>query len=238
MMMLMMQGGMEHVELQPLQEPVLRYEMRGMGSPEDILLCVDADAEVNVEMKAGGGVKGLSRLDAVKQALVLFVHSKLLMHPQHRFSVATLSNNAVWHQQEFTNDMEVLIYCRSSVVPEVEVQLPGKQRLFTFDALYLHDKPTRDNCPQRVYDVLVDALERVSEFEGYIFESSSGSARVLFRHMCVLLSHPQQRCPQDEFDAPKDLAKMVAPVPRTSSSGGLPQLRKEGEDDGSGPRTF
>ncbi|CAK9214135.1 unnamed protein product [Sphagnum troendelagicum] len=232
-------------------------------------------------MKAGGGVKGLSRLDAVKQALVLFVHSKLLMHPQHRFSVATLSNNAVWHQQEFTNDMEVigqavrslasggaftccdlselfqiaaaeahsshaldrtlrvvLIYCRSSVVPEVEVQLPGKQRLFTFDALYLHDKPTRDNCPQCVYDVLVDALERVSEFEGYIFESSSGSACVLFRHMCLLLSHPQQRCPQDEFDAPKDLAKMVAPVPRTSSSGGLPQLRKEGEDDGSGPRTF
>ncbi len=56
--------------------------------------------------------------------------------------------------------------------------------------------------------------------------------------MCVLLSHPQQRCAQDEFDAPKDLAKMVAPVPCTSSSGGLPQLRKEGEDDGSGPHTF
>jgi hypothetical protein len=69
------------------------------------------------------------------------------------------------------------------VVPEVAVQLPGKQCLFTFDALYLHDKPTRDNCPQRVYDVLVDALERVSEFEGYIFESSSGSARVLFRQV-------------------------------------------------------
>ncbi len=57
----------------------------------------------------------------------------------------------------------MLIYCRSS---EVAVQLPGKQRLFTFDALYLHDKPTHDNCPQRMYDVLVDALERVSEFEG------------------------------------------------------------------------
>ncbi len=56
--------------------------------------------------------------------------------------------------------------------------------------------------------------------------------------MCVLLLHPQQRCAQDEFDAPKDLAKMVAPVPRTSSPGGLPQLRKEGKDDGSGPHTF
>jgi hypothetical protein len=44
---------------------------------------------------------------------------------------------------------------------------------------------------------------------------------------CVLLSHPQQRCAQDEFDAPKDLAKMVASVPRTSRSGALPQLRKE-----------
>jgi hypothetical protein len=56
--------------------------------------------------------------------------------------------------------------------------------------------------------------------------------------MCVLLLHPQQRCAQDEFDAPKDLAKMVAPVPRTSSPGGLPQLREEGKDDGSGPCTF
>jgi hypothetical protein len=53
-------------------------------------------------------VKGLSRLDAVKQALVLFVHSKLLMHSQHRFAVATLRNNAVWYRQEFTNDMEVI----------------------------------------------------------------------------------------------------------------------------------
>jgi hypothetical protein len=52
-----------------------------------------------------------------------------------------------------------------------------------FDALYLDDKPTRDNCPQHVYDALVDALERVSEFEGYTFESSSGSARVLFRQV-------------------------------------------------------
>jgi hypothetical protein len=59
MMMMMMHGGMEHVELQPLQQPVLRYEMRRMAySPEDILLCVDADAEVNVVMKAVGGVKG------------------------------------------------------------------------------------------------------------------------------------------------------------------------------------
>jgi len=64
---------------------------------------------------------------------------------------------------------------------EVAMQWPDKQRLFSFDALYLHDKPTHDNRPQDVYDSLVDALERVSEYESYIFESSSGSARLLFR---------------------------------------------------------
>lgn len=73
--------------------------------------------------------------------------------------------------------------------------------------MYLHDKPGPDNCPQKVYDALVDTLEQVSEYEGYIFESGQGLARVLFRHMCVLLSHPLQRCIQDEIDIPKSLAK-------------------------------
>ncbi|CAK9870431.1 unnamed protein product [Sphagnum jensenii] len=196
MMMMMMQGGMEHVELQPLQEPVLRYEM--------------------------GGVKGLSRLDAVKQALVLFVHSKLLMHPQHRFSVATLSNNAVWHQQEFTNDMEVIGQAVRSLASGGAFTCCDLSELFQIAAAEAHSSHSLDRTLRVVL----------------IYCSSSGSARVLFRHMCVLLLHPQQRCPQDEFDAPKDLAKMVASVPRTSSSGGLPQLRKEGNDDGSGPRTF
>lgn len=77
---------------------------------------------------------------------------------------------------------QVLIYCRSSVMVDLSMQWLDKMRLFTFDALYLHDKPTRENCPQSVYDSLVDVLERVSEFESYIFESSSGSARLLFRY--------------------------------------------------------
>lgn len=73
--------------------------------------------------------------------------------------------------------------------------------------LYLHDKPGPENCPQKVYDALVDALEHVTEFEGYIFESGQGLSRVLFRHICVLLSHPQQRCLQDHIDVPKSLTK-------------------------------
>ncbi|KAL5986796.1 hypothetical protein ACLOJK_015130 [Asimina triloba] len=100
---------------------------------------------------------------------------------------------------------QVLIYCRSSVPPQH--QWPANQKLFTLDVLYLHDKPGPENCPQRVYDALVDALEHVSEYEGYIFESGQGLARVLFRHICVLLSHPQQRCVQDDIDIPKTLTK-------------------------------
>ncbi|XP_052210831.1 uncharacterized protein LOC127813740 [Diospyros lotus] len=99
----------------------------------------------------------------------------------------------------------ILIYCRSSVQPRH--QWPVNQKLFTFDVIYLHDKPGPDNCPQKVYDALVDALEHVTEYEGYIFETGQGLSRVLFRHMCVLLSHPQQRCLQDNIDIPKSLTK-------------------------------
>lgn len=86
-------------------------------------------------------------------------------------------------------------------------QLPSTMKLFTMDVMYLHDKPGPDNCPQIVYDTLVDALEPISEFEGYIFESGQGLTRALFRDMCKLLCHPQQRCNQDEFDLPKHLVK-------------------------------
>lgn len=110
--------------------------------------------------------------------------------------------------------LQILIYCRSSVVPQH--QWPTNQKLFTFDVVYLHDKPGPDNCPQKVYDGLVDALEQVSEYEGYIFESGQGLTRVLFRHMCVLLSHPQQRCVQDDIDIPKSLTKK-SPAPDSAT---------------------
>lgn len=85
-----MQGGEEEVH-------PLRYDLRGMGhTPEDILFCVDADAEVGVEMKVGTQGKGLCRLDAIKQAIILFVHSKLLASAHHRFAFATLRNSASW----------------------------------------------------------------------------------------------------------------------------------------------
>jgi hypothetical protein len=99
----------------------------------------------------------------------------------------------------------ILVYCRSSVRPQH--QWPVNQKLFTFDVMYLHDKPGPDNCPQAVYDSLGDALDHVSEYEGYIFESGQGLVRSLFRCMSVLLAHPQQRVEQDDLDVPKSLAK-------------------------------
>ncbi|KAF6164304.1 hypothetical protein GIB67_010274 [Kingdonia uniflora] len=99
----------------------------------------------------------------------------------------------------------ILIYCRSSVPPHH--QWPATQKTFTFDVMYLHDKPGPDNCPQKVYDTLGDTLESISEYEGYIFESGQSVSRVLFRKMCILLSHPQQRVGQDHINFPKSLAK-------------------------------
>lgn len=241
------------------------YNLRKLRhSFEDIIFCIDIDRQMEAEMKVAGA-KGqpLTRIDSIKQAILLFVHSKLTINPQHRFAFATLGHSATWCQKEFTNDIEsisatvrglaadslyihsdlcqlfrmaaaeakksrsqsrtlrvILIYCRSSVVPEYPSHWPESQKLFDLDVMYLHDKPNRDNCPQKVYDALVDALERTTEHEGYIYENGGGLTRVLFRHMCILLSHPQQRCPQDDIDIPKSLIKIVPPgdAPASSSS--------------------
>ncbi|KAH9316685.1 hypothetical protein KI387_025312 [Taxus chinensis] len=228
---------------------------------EDIIFCVDIDRQMEADMKSVG-TKGqaFTRLDCIKQAICLFVHSKLAINPNHRFAFARLDQSATWWQREFTNDLNtinasvrglaadavykhcdlsqlfrmaaseakksraqfrslrvILIYCRSSVVPEHPSHWPETQKLFNLDVMYLHDKPSRENCPQKVYDALVDALERVSEHEGYIFENGTGLTRVLFRDMCILLSHPQQRCAQDDIDIPKVLKKSIPPGDATSS---------------------
>ncbi|KAJ0986571.1 hypothetical protein J5N97_004927 [Dioscorea zingiberensis] len=233
---------------------------------EDILFCVDVDVESKVEMKLTGP-KGrpFTRLDAIRQAILLFIHSKLSINPDHRFAFSVLGQSVTRLRKEFSNDVDsaraalhalkaadspcgladltllfraaahegkksraqgrhlrvILIYCRSSIRPQH--QWPVSQKLFTFDVIYLHDKPGPENCPQKVYDALVDALEHVSEYEGYILESGHGLARVLFRHICVLLAHPQQRCVQDELDIPKSLTrKSSLPTDASQSEESVP----------------
>uniref|UniRef100_A0A0D9WLZ0 New component of the BRCA1-A complex n=1 Tax=Leersia perrieri TaxID=77586 RepID=A0A0D9WLZ0_9ORYZ len=206
----------------------------------------------------------VKRMDAVKQALLLFVHSKLTMCPDHRFAFASLGETVSLVKKDFSSHagsaMEaiqsldasetkfamadltqlfktayqegqraelqsrllrvVLIYCRSSTKPQH--QWPIKPKNFTLDIIYLHDKPTADNCPQKVYDALVDALEHVSQYEGYILETGQGLARILFRQTCILLSHPLQRCIQDDLDIPKPLAKKTLAGEGGQGEDGMP----------------
>lgn len=229
----------------------IRYTLRPERiSNEDILFCIDVDPECMAEMKTGPNGRPFTRLDSIKQAILLFINAKLTINPENRFAFSILGKSASWIRKEFSSDVDsakaafrmlsatsssghadlttlfriaaheakksraqkrilrvILIYCRSSVQPQH--QWPVNQKLFTMDVVYLHDKPGPDNCPQLVYDKLVEALEHVTEFEGYILESGQGLARILFRHMCMLLSHPQQRCSQDYLDIPKSLAKRL-----------------------------
>uniref|UniRef100_A0A0A9D970 BRISC and BRCA1-A complex member 1 n=1 Tax=Arundo donax TaxID=35708 RepID=A0A0A9D970_ARUDO len=248
--------------------------------PEDILFCVDVDLEARAEMKSAASAASsgststassgaaprpaVRRMDAVRQALLLFVHGKLTMCPDHRFAFASLGETVSMVKKDFSSDpgsaMEavhsmsasesryamadltqlfkiahqegkraelqgrllrvVLIYCRSSTKPQH--QWPVKEKNFTLDVIYLHDKPSADNCPQKVYDALVDALEHVSQYEGYILETGQGLARVLFRQMCILLSHPLQRCIQDDLDIPKQVAKKTLAIEAVQNEDGAP----------------
>jgi 3-oxoacyl-ACP reductase-like protein len=94
-----------------------RYSLPPVRLPaEDILFCVDVDLEASAEMKsaasasapssgsasttspppppaagAGAARPAVRRMDAVKQALHLFAHSKLTMCPDHR-CMSSISN--------------------------------------------------------------------------------------------------------------------------------------------------
>ncbi|XXG64272.1 hypothetical protein AAC387_Pa05g2267 [Persea americana] len=101
----------------------------------------------------------------------------------------------------------VLVYCRSHVLPEHH--WPVDHNLFTLDVLFLCEEPDAKNRRQDVYDALVDAVGDVSKYEGYVIRCLHGLAFALHGYMCVLLSHPQQRCLQDAIDFPKSLAKKL-----------------------------
>ncbi|XP_010546506.1 PREDICTED: BRISC and BRCA1-A complex member 1-like [Tarenaya hassleriana] len=115
----------------------------------------------------------------------------------------------------------VVVYCRPSVKPTHD--WPVNQKLFTLDVMHLHDKPCEE-----VYGSLVDTVRRVSEYKGYIFDSGQGLARSVFESMSVLLSHPQQRCAQDDLDTPKPLiAHRYMKDSRTSEKNGKPTRVRE-----------
>ncbi|KAF5726174.1 hypothetical protein HS088_TW23G00915 [Tripterygium wilfordii] len=77
---------------------------------EDILFCVDVDAESMVEMKATGpNGRPLTRLDTIRQAILLFINSKLSINPEQRFGFAALSKSASLLRKEFSSEVEFAI---------------------------------------------------------------------------------------------------------------------------------
>ena len=64
---------------------------------EDILFCVDVDNECLTEMKnTGPNGRPITRLDSIQQSILLFIHTKLTINPDHRFAFALLSKSAAW----------------------------------------------------------------------------------------------------------------------------------------------
>ncbi|KAJ9678042.1 hypothetical protein PVL29_022813 [Vitis rotundifolia] len=186
---------------------------------KDILLRIDVDVESMVEMKVTGS-KGrpITSMYSIKQAIFLFVHARLAINSDHRFAFAALGKTTSWLQREFSSEFDSAIAALRSLLVDGSCgnanltqlfrhQWPVNLKLFTLDTVYLHNKPGLENCPQKVYDALVNTLEHVSEHEGHTRESRQGLTRVLFHYMCVLSSYPQQRCQPDDVNIPKPLTK-------------------------------
>ena len=70
---------------------------------EDILFCIDVDPESLVEMKVSGpNGRPFTRLDSIKQAILLFINAKLTINPDHRFAFATLGKSPSWVTLSFS----------------------------------------------------------------------------------------------------------------------------------------
>ncbi|KAG5524737.1 hypothetical protein RHGRI_031419 [Rhododendron griersonianum] len=79
--------------------PQARYTLQpSRYSSEDILFCIDVDPKSLAEMK-GTAPSGrpITRLDSMKQAILLFINAKLTINPDHRFAFATLAKSASWN---------------------------------------------------------------------------------------------------------------------------------------------
>ncbi|KAK6140773.1 hypothetical protein DH2020_025492 [Rehmannia glutinosa] len=250
-------------------------------SSEDILFCIDVGPESMVEMKVNGpNGRPYTRLDSIKQAILLFVHAKLTINPDHRFAFAALSKTTYWvlfnpevicygflqmHLPSWIFEVYItccihyafVVFCSNMLFHltfEYSHRLKWLRKQINSISNAYHspgDESRKefssevDSAIAALRGISVDSSSNhadltqlfrvihaatisvasdsktlhlgryVSEFEGYIFESGQGLTRALFRHMCVLLSHPQQRCIQDELDIPKPLIKK-SPVADTS----------------------
>lgn len=68
---------------------------------------------------------------------------------------------------------QVLLYNRSSVVPVAPARPKHAPRLpFHVDCIFLHEKSSERNCPQKVFDALAAVVDTAAQPCSYIFEAS------------------------------------------------------------------
>eukprot|EP00300_Choanocystis_sp_HF-7_P034887 c47968_g1_i1.p1 GENE.c47968_g1_i1~~c47968_g1_i1.p1 ORF type:complete len:282 (-),score=52.95 c47968_g1_i1:230-1075(-) len=88
----------------------------------------------------------------------------------------------------------IVLFARSGVASAVPAPASPwsllREPLFFLDVEYLHEKPSRDNDPQAVYNSLT-YLESASRTS--LFYEDSTSYRRFVEHMTLLLGHPLQR---------------------------------------------
>ncbi|KAI3782665.1 hypothetical protein L2E82_12718 [Cichorium intybus] len=66
-------------------------------SCEDILFCIDVDPKSLAEMKnASVSGRPFTRLESIKQAILLFINAKLAINPDHRFTYCALGKTPFW----------------------------------------------------------------------------------------------------------------------------------------------
>ncbi|KAK9036851.1 hypothetical protein V6N11_021776 [Hibiscus sabdariffa] len=101
---------------------------------------MDVDSESLVEMKT----EGVNILDVVKQAILLFVNSKLSINPDHRFAFATLSKFTYWHIKEFSSDFDstiaVVRALSATIVSSSQLDLTNLFRLAAHEAKKSHSQ--------------------------------------------------------------------------------------------------
>lgn len=85
-----------------------------LGAAEDVLLCVDASAEMGEPF---GDAGSSTRLHMVKKSLAALVRHKLRLDPRHRVGLAVLANDASL-ALDFTSDLDLVLAVLDSLVEQ------------------------------------------------------------------------------------------------------------------------
>lgn len=95
------------------------------NSPERIVFCIDLDENV-----APSSVRqSLPRLELVKQAVSVFVHTKAAISNLHSYAICALVESALWYL-DFTTDADVFLESLSAL------EMSGTFATFDLNSLY------------------------------------------------------------------------------------------------------